>query len=97
MGTFGCTDNVPHLRLSLAVVTLQGKLIIRMHLNRKVIVGINELNQQRELSRKNIRNFLAGIRTFDNHRLIARNTGEHPALGAPDKGLHYRLELVHSR
>ena len=40
---------------------------------------------------------LSGCGTFGYYGLIARNTGEHPALGAPDKGLHYRLELVHSR
>jgi hypothetical protein len=39
----------PHLSLSGTIVTLARKLIIGMHLHRKVIGGINELYQKREL------------------------------------------------
>ena len=53
MGTFIGTYYIPHLGLALGIVSLGGKLVIRMDLDRQVALGINELDEERK--------FIAGI------------------------------------
>lgn len=53
MGAFICTYYIPHLGLALGIVSLGGKFIVRMDLDRQVALGINELDEERE--------FIAGI------------------------------------
>ena len=88
-------DHVPHFRLAVAAVALRGQLVVRMDLDAEVALRIDELDQQRELPGIEFRDLLARFRAFGHHRLTARDTGEHPALGAPDQGLENRRELVH--
>ena len=40
-------DNVPHLRFSRLALCAHGIGIIRVHLNGEILLGINELNQNR--------------------------------------------------
>ena len=48
MGAFIGTYYIPHLGLALGIVSLGGKLVIRMDLDRQVALGINELYEERE-------------------------------------------------
>ena len=96
IGSLARTDDVPHLGLSLGVVTHAGQLVIGMDLDGEIVVGIDELDQQRELTRENIRDLLPLGRTLGHYRFIAGNSGEHPALRAPDKSLEYGCKLVHT-
>ena len=67
-----------------------------MHLYAQVIVGIDELDEQRKLPRIYICNLLARIGAFAYNGLVARDTRKNPAFGAPDKSLEYRFKFVHS-
>ena len=92
----GCrVQHIPHLRLAAAAVMPEGKRIVRMHLDAEVALRVDELDEQRKLAGKQLGDFPALLRTFRHHRLEARDTGEHPALRAPDQGLADRLELIH--
>ena len=95
MGSGSGTYDVPHFGFSFASMALCGHLVIGVHLYAQVVVGINELYQQRELSRIDIADLLPGIGAFADNGLIARDTGEHPAFGAPDKSFEYGVEFVH--
>ena len=49
MRTFICSYDVPHLGLALGVMAFCRQLVIRMDLDGKVALGINELYEEREL------------------------------------------------
>ena len=95
MRTWPCADDVPHLGLALASVPCGCDFVIGMHLYAQVIVGINELDEQRKLPRIYICNLLARIGAFAYNGLVARDTRKNPAFGAPDKSLEYRFKFVH--
>ena len=49
-GTFLAVHDIPHLRLAILTFILHGILIIRMYLDRQIILRINKFDQQRKLA-----------------------------------------------
>ena len=47
-------QRIPHLGLAALLTLLLGNLIVRMHLDRKVGVGVDKLDEQRELIAKTL-------------------------------------------
>ena len=88
-------DHVPHLRLAAAAVALCGQLVVRMDLDAEVALRVDEFDQQREGPGIDVRDLLARFGAFSHDRFAARDTGEHPALRAPDQRLENRRELIH--
>ena len=89
-------QRIPHLGLAALLTLLLGNLIVRMHLDRKVGVGIDKLDEQRELIAKtlvvfgsketvlqlgnNLIEFLALHFAISYDALVARNSRNFPAL-----------------
>ena len=88
--------HIPHFGFPERVVAFGSQFIVRMHLYREVVVGINQLNQQRKLLAKlfedpfanqvphvDFNQFLQVVpfqRAVGHHRNITLNPREFPAL-----------------
>ena len=49
LGAGGCVQYIPHLGLAEFVLHTAGIVVIRVHLNRQVVLGINQLNEHRKI------------------------------------------------
>ena len=58
-GIFGSLDYIPQLAFAVGVMTLDGYLIVGVHLNGELLAGIKKLYQQRKLLTKSFIDTLA--------------------------------------
>ena len=84
----GIVDDIPHFCFTHRLVALHGQFIVRVYLNRQILLGVNKLDKQRELALESLVVFfsyqlsfiffhqlsqvLAGICTFCYYRFVAR-------------------------
>ena len=63
--------HIPHLSFTVALLTFLSQFIVRMHLNRQPVVGIDNLNQQRKLFSVFVKHTLANQITHEGlHQVI---------------------------
>ncbi len=103
-GTLIGAHHIPQLALATAGMALTSQLIVRMHLDRKILAGIDKLDQQRELLAKTgivglahellplaheqLTECKATIGSLGHDRLVARKTRQLPALADLSLGSH---------
>ena len=78
--------HVPHLRLPKTYAALCSEGVIGMHLERQVVVGVDELDEQRELLPVDLVQGLSGKGAFGDTGFTLPVTGDHPVLAAPHHG-----------
>ena len=81
--------HIPHLRLAQANSPLCSKGVVGMHLERQVVVGVDELDEQGELPAVNLVQGLSRQWSGSDPGFTLPVTGDHPVLAAPD----HRAEL----